>query len=98
MEKFNHNLVSEIIEARVEHLCHLINKVFEQSPIAIARRTRVFLTGGGLAMMRGSKDILQKYLKRQVRLTNIQAPQLSTPNYYTVLGLLDYVFEKRTQQ
>ncbi len=93
MEKFNHNHVSEIIEARVEHLCHLINRAFEQSPVTIARRTRVFLTGGGLAMMRGSRDILQKYLKRQVRLTNIQAPQLSTPNYYTVLGLLDYVFE-----
>ena len=45
-------------------------------------------------MMRGAKDILQKYLKRQVRLTDIEAPQLSTPNYYTVLGLVDYVFEK----
>ncbi len=47
MEKFSHNLVSEIIEARVEHLCYLVNKAFEASPIAIARRTRVFLSGGG---------------------------------------------------
>ena len=93
MEKFSHDLVSEIIDARVEQLCYLINKAFDSSPITIARRTRVYLTGGGLAMMRGSRDILQKYLKRQVRLTNIEAPQLSTPNYYTVLGLLDYVFE-----
>jgi cell division protein FtsA len=93
MEKFNHGLVSEIIDARVEHLCRLINNAFETSPITIARRTRIFLSGGGLAMMRGSRDMLQKYLKRQVRLTNIEAPQLATPNYYAVLGLLDYVFE-----
>lgn len=93
MEKFNHGLVSEVIEARVEHLCLLVGRAFEKSPINIARRTRIYLSGGGLAMMRGAKDTLQKYLKRQVRMTNIEAPQLSTPNYYVALGLLDYVFE-----
>lgn len=93
MEKFSHSLVSEIIDARIEHLCVLIGRAFEQCPIAIGRRTRIFLSGGGLAMMRGSKDILQKYLSRQVRLTSIEAPQMSSPNYYVALALLDYVFE-----
>lgn len=93
VEKFSHSLVSDIVDARVEHLCELINETFENSPIPIARRTRVFLTGGGLAMMKGSKEMLQQQLKRQVRLTKVEAPQLSTPNYYTALALLDYVFE-----
>lgn len=93
MEKFNHGLVTEIIEARVEHLCLLVGKAFNESPINIARRTRIYISGGGLAMMRGAKNTLQKHLKRQVRMTNIEAPQLSTPNYYVALGLLDYVFE-----
>jgi len=93
MEKFSHQTISEIIEARVEHLCGIIYQVFELSPLPVARRTRIYLSGGGLAMMRGAKDILQKLLCRQVRIPRIEAPQLSTPNYYVALALLDYVFE-----
>ena len=93
LEKFSHALVAEIIEARVEHLCALIVQALEQSPLNIARRTRIFVSGGGLAMMKGARDMLQSQLKRQVRLPGVEAPQLSTPNYYTALALLDYVFE-----
>ena len=93
MEKFNHSTIAEIIEERVAHLCQIIYQVFEQSPMPVARRTRVYLSGGGLAMMAGVRDILQKQLKRQVRISRIEAPQLSSPNYYVALALLDYVFE-----
>ena len=93
MEKFSHATVSEIIDARVEDLCQLISDVFEESPLKIARRTRIFLSGGGMSMMKGARDILESQLKRQVRLLRIDAPQLSTPNYYTALALLNYVFE-----
>ncbi len=93
LEKYNHAMVAEIIDARVEHLCELIAQALSQSPLAIARRTRIFLSGGGLAMMKGARDMLQSRLKRQVRLPGVEAPQLSTPNYYTALALLDYVFE-----
>ncbi len=95
LEKFSHALVSEVIDARVEHLCMLICSAFEQSPLSIARRTRIYLSGGGIAMMKGSKEMLQRFLKRQVRISTIEAPQLTTPNYYTVLALLDYVFEEK---
>ena len=44
-------------------------------------------------MMTGARDVLQRWLKRQVRILRVEAPQLSTPNYYTALGLLDYVFD-----
>ena len=93
LEKFSHTLVSEVIEARVEHLCQLITGVLEQSPLPIVRRTRIYMSGGGIAMMKGARDILEKQLKRQVRISHVDAPQLSTPNYYTALALLDYVFE-----
>jgi cell division ATPase FtsA len=73
----------------------LICSAFEQSPLSIARRTRIYLSGGGIAMMKGVKEMLQRLLKRQVRISAIEAPQLSTPNYNTVLALLDYVFEEK---
>lgn len=95
LERYNHALVSEVIDARVEHLCQLIGKAFEKSPLTIARRTRIYLSGGGIAMMKGVRDMLEGLLKRQVRNTKIDAPQLSTPNYFTVLALLDYVFEAK---
>ncbi|MFA5675210.1 MAG: cell division FtsA domain-containing protein [Christensenellales bacterium] len=93
LERFAHSLVSEIIDARVEHLCMLICAALEQSPLDIARRTRIFLSGGGLSMIKGVKETLQKHLKRQVRIPGIEAPQLSTPSCYTALALLDYVFD-----
>jgi cell division protein FtsA len=95
LERYSHALVSEVIDARVEHLSMLICSAFEQSPLNIARRTRIYLSGGGIAMMKGAKDMLQGLLKRQVRISAIEAPQLSTPNYNTVLALLDYVFEAK---
>jgi cell division protein FtsA len=95
LERFSHTLVSEVIDARVEHLCQLIGRAFEKSPLNVARRTRIYLSGGGIAMMKGVRDMLQGLLKRQVRISAIEAPQLSTPNYYTVLALLHYVFEAK---
>jgi cell division protein FtsA len=93
VERFCHSIVSDVIDARVEHLCKLISGAFQESPLKIARRTRIFLSGGGLSIMKGARDILENQLKRQVRLSRIDAPQLSTPNYYVALALLDYVFE-----
>jgi cell division protein FtsA len=93
LEKYSHATISEVIDARVEQLCMMIYDALQQSPLNVARRTRVYLSGGGLAMMKGSRDAVQRYLKRQVRVSMIEAPQLSTPNYYVALALLDYVFE-----
>jgi len=93
LEKYNHAMIAEVIDARVEHLCEMVYEALEKSPLSVARRTRVYLSGGGLAMMKGSRDVVQKYLKRQVRISTIEAPQLSTPNYYVALALLDYIFE-----
>jgi cell division protein FtsA len=93
LERYNHAMVAEVIDARVEQLCMMVYEALQQSPLSVARRTRVYLSGGGLAMMKGSRDVVQRYLKRQVRVSTIEAPQLSTPNYYAALALLDYVFE-----
>lgn len=93
LEKYSHAMISEVIDARVEQICMLIYEALQHSPLNVARRTRIYLSGGGLAMMKGSRDALQKYLKRQVRVSMIEAPQLATPNYYVALALLDYVFE-----
>ena len=93
LQKYSHATISEVIDARVEQICALTYDALQSSPLNIARRTRIYLSGGGLAMMKGSRDALQKYLKRQVRVSIVEAPQLSTPNYYVALALLDYVFE-----
>ena len=93
LEKYSHAMISEVVDARVEQICSLIYEALQTSPLTVARRTRIYLSGGGLAMMKGSRDALQKYLKRQVRVSIVEAPQLATPNYYVALALLDYVFE-----
>lgn len=93
LEKYSHAMVAEVIDARVEQICMMIYDALQHSPLTVARRTRIYISGGGLAMMKGARDTVQRYLKRQVRLPMIEAPQLATPNYYVALALLDYVFE-----
>lgn len=93
LERYSHGMIAEVIDARVEQICSLIYDALQNSPLTVARRTRIYLSGGGVAMMKGSKDALQRYLKRQIRVSMIEAPQLATPNYYVALALLDYVFE-----
>ncbi len=91
--KYKHDIIAQIVDARIEHLCRIIYEHIEQSPLVYTRRARIFLSGGGVAMMKGAKDMLESLLKRQVRILSIEAPQLSTPNYYVALALLDYIFE-----
>jgi len=85
------NMISDIITARAEHLCMLINRVLDSSNIELPNTTKIYLTGAGIAMMKGSVMFLKENLNRNVILPEIEAVNYSTPNYYNSIGLLDYI-------
>ncbi len=64
-------------------------------------RSQVFVTGGGLSMMRGGREYLAEKLGRPVKIPMAKAAKLNSPVYASALGLVDLVFdsiEQRTAQ
>jgi len=89
--EFEKSTISDVIEARVEHLCELINKVLDASNIELPDTTKIYLTGAGVSMMKGSVMYIKQNLGRNVIFPEIETVNYSTPNYYNSIGLLDYI-------
>ena len=54
------------------------------------RGTPIYLTGGGIALMRGSCEFLEKKLNMRVRVNMPWMPRLSSPNYASAFAVMRY--------
>lgn len=94
VENFDYNTLQEIIEARATELSALILRTLYEAPVEIERDTKVYLCGGGLAMMRGGRDFLQSRLNLNVTMAMPPMPRLNSSNYASAYGVLDYAIER----
>ena len=88
------NAVSSIIKARLDMIGQAINKSLEISKIEYPKYMPVFLTGGGIALMKGAKEYLSKILDRHIEIINAKSPQYAKPNYSSLMSLCDFACEK----
>lgn len=82
--------LQDIVEARIDELAFLIQEILQESGARMDERSRVYLTGGGLAMMRGGREYLAERLDMPVRVFTIDDSILYSPNYYSAVSLLLY--------
>ena len=95
------NAAREAIERSLNEQCALIEKTVREASAHTGPRSQIYLTGGGIAMMNGGREYLANKLGRPVRSPASKAVKLNTPNYTSILGLVDLVFdsiEQRTPQ
>ena len=93
--EFDYNTIQEILEARAEELILLIKNSLVESKINIPANTRVFLSGGGLAMMRGAREFFQNKIGLAC-LTNFpQLPKYNSLRYLSSYGLLRHAYEMK---
>jgi len=93
--------VKSSIEHSLDELCDMIGKTIRDAADMTGPRSQIYLTGGGIAMMKGGREYLSQKLERPVRMPAPRTNRLSNPNYTSVLGMLDLVFdalEERTPQ
>lgn len=90
---FSHEQVAEILEPRVDELAELIREELDHSGVRLGSWSNIYLTGGGLAMMRGGREYLSVQMERPIRATQPKAATLNSPVYASALGLMDLVFE-----
>lgn len=90
--------VKECMKTGVDELCGMIQMTIEDAGDAVLPRSQVYLTGGGLALIRGGREYLAGKLKRPVKVPAIKAAKLNSPVYSSVMGLVDLIFDSIEQR
>lgn len=88
------DIVSSVIKARIELIAQAINKALEISKINYPKYMPVFLTGGGIALIKGAKEYLSKVLDRHIEIINATSPQYAKPQYSGLMSLCNFACEK----
>ncbi len=80
--------IAYIIEARASELADLIREELERMDVNLTARPVIYLSGGGILMMRGSLEFLKKKLGLPIKRDMPWTPRLSSPNYCSAFGAL----------
>ena len=97
---FPRKFVSEVVEQETDQIIALIKEHLDyaQEEELITPKSQVYVTGGGLVNMRGSREYLSEKLARPVKIPMVKAARLNNPRYSNALGLMDQVFDAVEQQ
>ena len=91
--------VQRVVEANVDELCDMIDRTIRNDADGcLGPRSQVFLTGGGLALMRGGREYLAAAIGRPVKVPTAKSAKLNSPAYSAALGLVDLIFDSIEQQ
>ena len=90
-KRVENSTIAYIIEARANDLAANIREELDRLQVNLESRPIVYLSGGGLLMMRGSLDFLKKALGFPIKRDMPWTPRLSSPNYCSAFGALNFV-------
>lgn len=91
IENCEYEHIQQIIESRAEEMALMIQDALIESPVDLQSDTPVYLCGGGMSMMRGSREFLQSHLGRPVITDMPWLPRFNSPNYISTYSILNYV-------
>jgi len=90
-KRVENRTIAYIIEARAADLAAHIREELDRMQVNLESRPTVYLSGGGLLMMRGSLEFLKKELGFPIKRDMPWTPRLSSPNYCSAFGALNFV-------
>lgn len=88
---FTYDEVGKVLEPRADEICDAIKDAIKESGARLGNWSPVYLTGGGLVLNKGGRDLLSSKLDKPVKELPHKAVKLSNPSYTSTLGLLDLV-------
>ncbi len=95
---FRRDDVQEIVEARVDELAEMIELTIAEAKSRLSPRSQMFLTGGGIAMMRGGREYMAEQVKRSIKAPMAKTAKHNSPVFASTLGLIDLVFDSIEQR
>lgn len=96
---FQRERVSKIVEDSFAELADMIDMTMRNDiePL-LGKRSQVFLTGGGIALMRGAREALAAQINRPIKVSAAKSSKLNSPVFSASLGLADLVFDSIENQ
>ncbi len=96
---FPREQVGKIVEESFSELADMIDMTLrnDAEPF-LNKRSQVFLTGGGIALMRGAREALAARINRPVKVSAAKSSKLNSPVFSASLGLADLVFDSIERQ
>lgn len=88
---FPADIVNEIVMERINTIASTIAKALNGCVYDFPDHIPYYLTGGGLAYLKGGRDYLSKMLGKTVEIIAPSLPQLNRPHLSSSMGLLDMV-------
>lgn len=93
------NAVSKVVEHQVDQLCDALDRTFKDDAMRFfGPRSQVYLTGGGITLMRGGREYLAGKLGRPVKVLVAKAERLNTPVYSSITGLISLILDSTEKQ
>ncbi len=90
-KRVNHAAIELIVESRASELVSLIRAALREMGVSHEANPITYLTGGGMAMMKGAVDYLRANLQLPVRRDTPWVQDMDTPNYTSAFAALDFV-------
>ncbi|MDR0841087.1 MAG: rod shape-determining protein [Christensenellaceae bacterium] len=91
MLRVEHAVVQYILEERTRELAELIKATILEMGVPLSNTLPVYLTGGGVSLMRGSCEFLEKEIGIPIKVRMPWMPRLSSPNYASAFSVMDFV-------
>ena len=96
---FPREQVSKIVEESFGEIAGMIDMTLRNDAESLlGKKSQVFLTGGGIALMRGAREALAAKINRPVKVSAAKSSKLNSPVFSASLGLADLVFDSIENQ
>ncbi len=89
--KVEHETIQYIIEERTRELAALIFAAVREMGVESETGVSVYMTGGGVTLMRGSCEFMEREIGIPIQVRMPWMPRLSSPNYASAFSVMDFV-------
>ena len=91
---FPRESVSQCVEKTMDEICDMIDRTLKDDALELlGARSQIYITGGGIGMMRGARDYLAERIGRPVKAAAPKTAKMNSPVYSSALGLIDLTFD-----
>jgi len=91
VESIVYDDIQDIIEARAYEIASMVRDSILKAAVQVMPETPLYLVGGGIAMMRGSRELFQSGSGFYTVTDMPWMPRKNTPNFVSAYGMLNYV-------
>ncbi len=89
--RVEHETIQYIIEERTRELGALILAAMGEMGVVPGGPESVYMTGGGVTLMRGSCEFMEREMNLPIQVRMPWMPRLSSPNYASAFSVMDFV-------